>query len=485
MRSSEKRKYITRAAGVAILLTVVMCINYAASLCFDGVHSADYYNYDINQLEKENKEVDMIIVGASQVYHACNPDVISQELGIGEVIDCTTASAMFDGQYYMLRDMLRRFHPEYVVVEMSWRRFTDKSPGAKSRGRLLMSDRLRWKDKLDYGVHCFDPEQMLNLLLPMYRFGGNVWGTSQLKENYLSKKAIREGDWPDESERNYRKNGFCWYYKSVVPGSIPAEEFYYSDDNVEEYEVKWARKIVELCKEWDVPVLWMTVPTSIVELYDIQNYQASPDFMTNLAQELGIQYLNFSLLKDRDKLLPEPLFADRVHLNGEGSLVFSPVFARIVKSAFDGEDVSGLFYKNIDELKSDIDRVVACNGRVNHAEDGTLQVEVKSLHNDAITPEYRLVLKKKAELQAAKAAADGTDDDGDEATNDAEDEDKTDDDEFEVEVTQLRAWQEETTFSVDPAEIPEGYLLCLEARKKGQTEATAHINGLTERYKGS
>jgi len=181
------------------------------------------------------------------------------------------------------------------------------------------------------------------------------------------------------------------------------------------------------------------------------------------------------------------LFADRVHLNGEGSLVFSPVFARIIKSAFDGEDVSGLFYKNIDELKNDIDRVVACNGRVNHAEDGTLQVEVKSLHNDAITPEYRLVLKKKAELQVAKAkaAADGTDDDGDEATNDAEDEDKTDDDEFEVEVTQLRAWQEETTFSVDPAEIPEGYLLCLEARKKGQTEATAHINGLTERYKGS
>ena len=565
---SKRRKILTRTAGVAIILAVVVCMNYIATLCFDEVHVADYYNYDINQLEKENKQVDMVIVGASQVYHACNPDVISEELGIGEVIDCTTASAMFDGQYYMLRDLLRRFHPKYVVLEMSWRRFTDKSSGAKSRGRLLMADRLKWPDKLDYGFHCFYPEQLLNLLLPIYRFGGGVWGFSQLKQNYERKKAVSEGKWVDESERNYRKNGFSWYPDSVEPGSIPAEDFYYTDEKVEEYEVKWARKIVELCNEWEVPIVWMTVPASIVELFDIQNYQGFQDFTTNLASELGVQYLNFSLMKDHDKILPEPLYADRVHLNGEGSVAFSPVFAQIAKRALDGEDVSDYFYKNIDELKNDIDRVVACNGRVNPDEDGMLTVEVKSHQNDSITPEYRLLLEKESALKTAagggdsseggdeaageeaddeagdeagdKAADGGAEEGGNAAGDDAVDDGVADggategeaeeggsagdggvadggategeaeeggsagdggvanrgaangDEEpqdskagQEEDYIEIRSWQEETVFIVDPSEIPEGYVLRLEARKQGTEEATAFVDNLSQKFKST
>ena len=119
MRSSDEsavtdnrkkgRKTAGRIIGVLILCAVILAGETVAQFSFDSVHMADYYNYDIKQLKKNNADVGMIIVGASQVYHACNPDVISRTLGIGEVIDASTASLTNDGGYYLLKNLKNIF----------------------------------------------------------------------------------------------------------------------------------------------------------------------------------------------------------------------------------------------------------------------------------------------------------------------------------------------------------------------------------------
>ncbi len=525
---SRKKLYLTRAAGVAILLTVILCVNYAASICFDSIHGADYYNYDIDRLEREHADVDMVIVGASQVYHACNPDLISEEMGIGEVIDCSSASANNDGQYYMLRDLLRRFDPEYVVIDMSWRKFLDKGENFMNRGKLLMADRLKWPDKLDYAWHCFNVEQTLNLLLPMYRFGGNVWGTSQLKLHYNDRMAVRTGNWIDESERNYRKNGYCWYSRGVKPCGIPAEVNYYSDDLIIEYEKSWIEKMWELCDEQGIQVVFTTLPTSMEELYSIENYQASADYMKAFAAERGCQYLNYNLLKNRDKILPDTMYTDELHLTGEGSLVFSRIFSKHVSMAYNGEDTSEFFYDNIEDLKKEVRRVVACNAKAKPDGKGNIRVEAISLHNDDIIPEYRLLVASEKDLRSHHEDKEGSggddrpdnndepgsDDDisgddedsggdedangegagGDDAGDNAGDGARTGDDaddgadagaegEDSDVGTQIRPWQDDPVFVVSQSEIPAGCFLRLEARQKGQTEEYAFANRLTSWYR--
>ena len=527
-RGSRKKTYLTRAAGVAILLTVILCVNYAASICFDSIHGADYYNYDIDRLEKEHANVEMVVVGASQVYHACNPDVISEEMGIDEVIDCSSASANNDGQYFMLRDLLRRFDPKYVVIDMSWRKFLDKGEKFTNRGKLLMADRLKWPDKLDYARHCFNVEQTLNLLLPMYRFGGNIWGTSQLKLHYKDRMAVQSGNWIDESERNYRKNGFCWYNRGVKPGGIPAEVNYYSDDLIMEYEKSWVEKMWELCKEQGIQVVFTTLPTSMEELFSIENYQASADYMEAFAAERGCQYLNYNLLKDRDKILPDTMFTDELHLTGEGSIVFSRIFSKHVIMALNGEDTSEFFYNNIDELKKEVQRVVACNAKTKSDGKGNLVVEAISLHNDDIVPEYRLLVASEKDLrshhedvegsggddrpdnneepgsdddisggdedsgddedsggaEAENGGEDGNGGDGAQAGNDAGDGAQAGADSEDSDVgTEIRPWQDEPTFVVSQSEIPAGCFLRVEAREKGQTEEYAFANRLTSWYR--
>ena len=491
---SKKRKYLKRVLAVTILVATIISVNYMADLSFDKPRDADYYNYDVRHLQETKTPVDMIIVGASQVYLGCNVDVISGEMGIGEVIDCAVPFGFVDGLYFMLRDLLRRFEPECVVIDMSWRRFLKIDDPGSRFGMYLCSDRLEWPDKFDYALHCYALDDWLNFI-PVYRKGKSVWGLSQVKRNFLNKKAVADSRLAIDDR--YRKNGFIWATRSCPQGSIPAQEKHYSEDQISEYCQDYIRKTWELCNERDIPVVWTTIPCSMEEMLSVDNYQQAMDDIGEFVDELGGEYLNFSYLKDREKFLPDPLFADKLHLNGDGATVFGKIFADAVQKALNGEDTSDLFYENIDELKKDVHRIVSCNGRVRPNGDGTLTVEAKSLQGTEETPEFRLMLIESTKTAAvegngddAQASADvesEEDEDGSVQNQDAsgasdQEENTPGSTDESQDIRQLRPWQEETTFLINADEIPEGYVLRLEARKKGGTQTEAFVNRLAGEF---
>lgn len=439
-KKSWVRKLPYRILSVCIIVAVVLGVNYVASLSFEQVRLADYYNYDIRKLDKENADVDMIILGASQVYHGCQPDVISSEMGIGEVIDCSTASLVTDSGYYMLRDMFRRFDPEYVLVEFPWNKFLVKEESKVKRAQLLATDRIGVLDSIDFAIHCFEPERWLDLFA-MYRYGGTLWGGfGRLWTNYTKRKAIAEGNWVDESKRSYRKNGYCWFAKSSPMGSITTTPEVYSNDALSDHELKYIKMTQELCEENGAKLVWFTMPTSLAKVYTIENYQESVDHMEEFAEESGCPYLNFNLLKDREQILPDTYYTDDLHLNGEGSEIFSPILVKAVQMALNGEDTSSLFYEDFAALQKDVHRIVTCKGTLTDPGDGTIVVNAESWQNADITPEYRVL---------------ATDENGENGV-------------------ELRTWQEGKEFVLQAAEIPAGSILRLEARQKGQTDADAY-----------
>ena len=445
MHSSDRgwKKYLYRVIGLAIIIAVVLCAEYAARWSFDAVRNADYYNYDIKKLKAENADVGMIVVGASQVYHACNPDIISGELGIVEVIDCATASGQCDGTYYMLRDLLRNFTPKYVVMELPWLKFLKKTDRSVERGSLLAADCLPMMDKLDYAIHCFRPYMYMNLL-SLYRFGGQVWGTSQLIDNYRARKAVVEGNWVDESERTYRKNGFCWYTRTPKQGTLDTKpDNVFSEELLDERERSYMLKMYEMCREKGIQVIWVTLPSSLSEIYGVQNYQASIDYSTAFAKETGCPYLNFSYWKGREETFPDSVFSDRQHLNGEGSVIFSKIFCDVLKMTMNGEDTSSLFYQNLDEMKKDVHRIVAATAVAVRNGDGTVTVHMGSFQNDDVIPEYRLLLTRKKRF-----------------------------------AVKLANWQEDTTFTFQESELPAKAKLRLEVRQKGKKKVDAYIKNI-------
>ena len=452
MRSSDEqavtekrgrgRKTAGRIIGVLILCAVILAGEVVARFSFDTVHMADYYNYDIKQLKKNHADVGMIVVGASQVYHACNPDVLSSTLGIGEVIDASAASLTNDGGYYLLKNLLKTFDPKYVLVNLNWDRFLKKVPEGEKRGRLLAADRLPVTEQLEYMLECFPLQEYLNLS-SMYRFGGTIWGASQLKKHYLEKKAVREGRWASEEDRSYRKNGFAYYKKSSARGGFEAEDLHYSDEDIDAHELKYIQKTKELCEKEGVKLIWITVPTSMAELYSIDNLQENIDYIREFTEESGYPWLNFNLMQGREDTLPDALYTDTLHLNGEGSEYFSMRLAQAIMRIDNGEDYSGLFYDSVEEMKQDVERIVACSAEVSEDANGSVTVAARSLQNEGIVPEYRLLI-----------------------STDKEHED----------YEELVPWQESSEFVLKPEQLPAGYALRLEVRQQGQQEYDAFQN---------
>ncbi len=438
-RPGGRRRILYRVLGIVIILAVVFSAEYVAQQCFDEVRLADYYRYDRKKLIEEGADVDMICVGASQIYHGCNPDVISQEMGIGEVLDCATASGQCDGGYYMLRDLLEHFSPKYVVLELPWHKFLKKPDRSVERGSLLAADCLPFADKLDYAIHCFRPYMYMNLF-SMYRFGGNVSGISQLVSNYRAKKAVAEGNWVDESERSYRRNGFCWFDKSAAQGGLDTAVNLYSEDQIDPREREYLLKMYEMCREKGIQVIWVTLPSSLSEIYGVENFQAAINHSTEFAKETGCPYLNFCYWKGREEVFPDTLYTDRQHLNGEGSVVFSKLLCQMIKKTLDGEDISSFFYQDLEEMQADVHRIVAARALAWNNEFGSVTVEASCYCNKDMVPEYRLLAVKKKKI-----------------------------------LSELRGWTTEHVFTIEKDEIPEKASLRLEVRQAGAGEAEAFV----------
>ena len=391
MHSSDRsRKVWKRCLAVILLLLVIGGVEIFAQQCFDTVHMSDYYNYDIRRIEKAGTNVGMIIAGASHVYHACDVDLLAKEFGFEEVIDASSASLPNDGAYYLLKDLLERCDPEYVLVELTWDRLLPKDPGGEKRGRLLAADRLPWPKRLEYAASCFPPAEWLNLSA-MYRFGGEVWGFSQLKSNYERRKAVAEGDWTKEPDRAYVKNGYACYYETSARGSFAAERNGFSEDRVSKHELEYIRKTWELCEKEGVKLIWITVPTSMEELYSVEDLEGCIEYTNNYLKQFGCPYLNYNLLKGREELFPDTVFSDAHHLAANGAQIFSGHLADTIRRMERGEDVRGLFYDSFADLQKEVHRIVACAADTAVAENGGVLVSARSFQNPDITPQYRLM----------------------------------------------------------------------------------------------
>ena len=232
MRNSDTRKntvskkgVILRRIGVlAAAAAVLIGMEFIARKCFDTVHYADYYKYDMKKMVENNADVGMVIGGASQVYHACDTALLAEELGFDEVIDASSAGQVSDGTYYLLREVLDHFDPEYVVVGMCWDRFFQKKLANLHGGRLLTADHLSSNlDRVEYFLKNAPVGQWFNLSC-LYRFGGKVQNLEQLKENYKLKQQVASGDWNIDTEAPvyYVKNGYIIYKSTGQNGQMMA-----------------------------------------------------------------------------------------------------------------------------------------------------------------------------------------------------------------------------------------------------------------------
>ncbi len=114
----------------------------------------------------------------------------------------------------------------------------------------------------------------------------------------------------------------------------------------DEKNVKTLEDIAEYCNGHNVKLYVITPPlrTSLT-YYEWDSYRAMNDTIRNCLGSYGIDYYNFTLIKeDVFDLYDVSLYRDNTHFNSAGAERFSTLLGEFMLKCDSGEDVSDMFY---------------------------------------------------------------------------------------------------------------------------------------------
>ena len=169
MRNSKIRYRVT---SLICLLAMLIITEAVLGYVLEPESYSWSYNYDVRQLEKNDEDVDMILIGASRVLRTFEPGIFEEELGISRCLNAGTSMQLLSGSYYHLKYLLTKFNPKYVVLGVTWNSFLrDDSTQAK----LIVDDRMGvfGSTKLMYEAEVFSMKEKA-YLLNSWRFRDNL-----------------------------------------------------------------------------------------------------------------------------------------------------------------------------------------------------------------------------------------------------------------------------------------------------------------------
>lgn len=387
-----KTKIFERVCSLFVLTGFLFAGVKIVGKALTPVSYATYFNHDIDCIEKEEKNVDLVFVGASRVYRSYIPEIFEHQLNMECVINAGSSSQPVCGTYYQLKDLLERVHPKNVVIGVTWDGIIEEEE-PNQQSMLIVYDRLSLFNKIQFVLNHFEPKNLLYCLSP-YRFKDNL-SRKKIKKFYEEKQRLIQNNYMADTSQNeyYADTGFVYNKDTYETGTIAIrEKEIILKEKISKEKIKYLDACINLCQSYGISVYLVTGVTSMMRIYNTENYQEEVDFYTDYAKKHGIIYHNLNYLLNREELLPDEFMHDYNHVNGEGAYRLSKIYAEILKKDIEGINTSNYFYPNLDELKKDVHRIIAVKGEItiDKGNSSLAHIVITSLQNNDVIPYYQL-----------------------------------------------------------------------------------------------
>ena len=331
-------KKILRTTGLFLLIVCLI----SGPLITLFLYSENHLYQDYREREEFAGSLDYLIAGASHAERGMIPEILDQELGVNSYNLAYSLMTM-QGRLEILKKEIARNPVKTVILEVSLDTMTNNPDTTAQEGDMYMVARLRSASYLlrairpwHYGWMYY---QMLHrgvkslklLVTGQYR----VRNINQLKgfvphaneERTLKKKNIKK------IYHTQERNTEIW----------PGNE-------------KYLQEIIELCKEKGIRLILLTIPIPRYTTARYSNLNVSYSYYRKVAEENGLPFYDFNLLKEKNTLLPDRIaFTDQFHLSNAGADTFTRKFCECMKAADAGEDLSGLFFEDYIEMDANED----------------------------------------------------------------------------------------------------------------------------------
>lgn len=347
-----------------------------------------YFNRTLkNKAEANNNRIDMVILGTSRPHRTFSPAVLEEELGLGSVFNASSGLQPLEASYYMLKEISGRYRPRYAVLDITSMTFFSKS---NTLEKVIVLDRLHGINKLEYLLKGFSPDEYLNAISLCYRFRNN-FTAEKIKEIVQEKQMLKENGYTERraGEDLYTDSGFIYSYRTGdIENAFPGR---YDFKKILPGRIKTLENIIRFCEENGIRLFFVTTPTSMMNLFQTENYQDFTDYFTDFAAAHNIPYVNLNYLRDREEWLGDDMMYDAGHVNGAGADLVSARYAQVLRAVLENREIPDIFYENAEETKSTADRILALRADISIT-DLTARIRLSSCQTADIEPLFRISL---------------------------------------------------------------------------------------------
>lgn len=263
--------------------------------------------------------VDVLFIGSSHSGMNLDMAYLWSEYGISGY-SLWGSVQPFWNSYYFLKEAFKYQNPKVVVLDM-YAATLDFEFSDDARQVTNIEGMKLGLNKLNAIQVSCKKDRWFNMIsgFPIYH--------SRYAE--LTKDDFLHFPWTDE--RKFHKGNGCRYGTGNV--KLTDVSGITEKKKVLEKEEKYLSQIIELCKEKNVPLVFVTTPTAHRE--DEQPYYNT---VSDIAIENGIDYYNFNLLDEETGFNADDYWTDNAHVNTEGARKITRYLAWNLKEEYDLKD---------------------------------------------------------------------------------------------------------------------------------------------------
>lgn len=263
--------------------------------------------------QKENS-IDIIYIGDSCVYSAVSPMEIYKNIGV------TGYSLSSPGQkiwssYYLLKDVLKTQKPKVVFLEIG-EAFSARENEEELNKRNVIDAMKFSKNKLEMindEIYGFSAFEKLGCVLPIFRYHSR---------------------WSDLNESDIRKlsDNTIYTYKGYLldkkKKSYTGKKENNNDIKITEDSTKYIDKIVELCNENSIKIVFMKIPEPVIW------NEKKNSLIKEVASKRNIEFIDFNYERELNLNWENDTQDNGYHLNIYGAEKLGKCLSKYIDNKF-------------------------------------------------------------------------------------------------------------------------------------------------------
>ncbi len=271
--------------------------------------------------ELPKDSIDVLFLGSSHCYRSFDPKIFDGETGIRSMNMGSSAQTPLTS-YYVLKEVLETQKPKLLVMEIYWKSFV-KDKKHEFTNVTYNFENMRWgPHRIRLFLSGYTLENVLKLCVQSFHYR---LGFDNTIRHFMGKNVSwATGDY--YNGRGYVLNPNIATFEELNEANQFKGTLLKVDDLKPVY-VRYLKKIVELCRSRNIPIVFVTAPLPPTTLGMIGQYEVIHNFFMSIAQSFGIVYMDYNV--EPYKLgLDDSYFRDDNHLNVSGVDVFTRDIAR-------------------------------------------------------------------------------------------------------------------------------------------------------------